>query len=231
MARRGATEARSSRGRHGSRIVSCLAWLADINLRGPKILIAGAPCSGKTTFADAHKLEDDEVLDWDVIHAELTGLPLYVQDESQIQRTVHEFGTRALSMRQGWIIATAPTIAQRRAIRERHHARSIVIEVWPGELLARLELADRPDVAKARLRPAIEQWWERYRPDFEARTWSWLGIAHETALNEYDLRSVHIPALPPPPARHRTSAVREPGPDGWLDKIAPSTSAWTRREW
>jgi hypothetical protein len=92
-------------------------------------------------------------------------------------------------MRQGWIISTAPAIAQRRAFREKHYARSIVLEVWAGECLARLERSGRPDVAKARLRPVIDEWWRRYERgrDYEAQAWSWLGIPHETVLTAFDL--------------------------------------------
>ncbi|MEK6225806.1 MAG: hypothetical protein AABM40_05850 [Chloroflexota bacterium] len=171
--------------------MSCLPWLSSLELRGAKIIVAGAPCSGKTTFAAAHALPGDEILDYDVVHAELTGLPLYVHDESQISRTVDEFGGRAIAMRQGWIIRTAPTAADRTRSREAHNARSIVLEVWPGECLARLERSDRPDAAKSRLRPVIEEWWNRYSRyggrDYDARTWTWLGIPHESVLSHFEL--------------------------------------------
>ena len=172
--------------------MSCLPWLSSLELRGAKIVVAGPPCSGKNTFADAHRLAGDDVLDYDQVHAELTGLPLHVHDESEISRTVHVFGTRAAAMRQGWILATAPAIATRKSFRETHNARSVVLEVWPGECLTRLERSDRPDAAKARLRPVIDAWWARYEPDHEARTWTWLGIPHESALTHFEL----TPAVP-----------------------------------
>ena len=167
--------------------MSCLPWLSSIELRGAKIVVAGPPCSGKNTFAQLHALAGDEILDYDVVHAELTGLPLYEHDESEISRTVHVFGTRAAAVRQGWILATAPAIATRRAFRETHNARTIVLEVWPGECHARLERSDRPAAAKTRLGPVIDQWWARYERDHDGRTWTWLGIPHESALTHFDL--------------------------------------------
>ena len=167
--------------------MSCLPWLSSLELRGPKIIVAGPPCSGKTTFAKIHALAGDEVLDYDVVHAELTGLPLYVHDETQISRTVDEFGGRARAMRQGWIVRTAPTAAARAAAREAMQARSIVLEVWPGECLARLEASGRPDSAKIRLRAYVDEWWRRYKRDYEARTFTWLGIPHETPLSWFEL--------------------------------------------
>jgi hypothetical protein len=168
-------------------LVSCLLWLVDLELRGPKIIVSGPPCSGKTTFAELHRLPGDEVLDYDQVHAELTGLPLYVHLESEIARTVHIFGSRAVAMRQGWIIRSAPSAAARKATREAHSARSIVLEVWPGECLERLERTDRPDIAKARLRIYIDDWWKRYEKDFEARRATWLGIPHESLLTHFEL--------------------------------------------
>lgn len=171
--------------------MSCLPWLSSLELRGAKIIIAGAPCSGKTTFAAAHALPGDEILDYDVVHAELTGLPLYVHDESQISRTVDEFGGRARAMRQGWIIRTAPTASARTASREAMQARSIVLEVEPAECLARLERSTRPEAAKSRLRSVIEEWWSRYSRydgrDYEGRSWTWQGIPHETVLPGFEL--------------------------------------------
>jgi shikimate kinase len=224
--------------------MSCLAWLADLELRGAKILVAGAPCSGKTTFAKAHALAGDEILDYDVVHAELTNLELYVHDESQISRSVSEFGRRARAMRQGWIIATAPSIDRRRALRKSLQARSIVLEIWPGECLARLERSDRPDAAKMRLRSAITEWWERYHADVEAYSWGWLGLPHETALNEYDLlhgagaprpTSASDPTPSPRPSSERSGrAPRRMGSetrDDWVTSIAPPIPDWSRREW
>ena len=171
--------------------MSCLPWLSSLELRAAKIVIAGPPCSGKTTFAHQHALAGDQILDYDVVHAELTGLPLYVHDESQIARTVDLFGTRALGMRQGWIIRTAPTAAARRSAREAANARSIVLEVWPGECLERLERSGRPEVAKARLRLYVDEWWRQYGRhggrDYEGRTATWLGIPHESVLTPFDL--------------------------------------------
>lgn len=90
-------------------------------------------------------------------------------------------------MRQGWLIRSSPEATARAATREIHLARSIVLEVWPGECLARLERSDRSANAKARLRRYIDQWWARYERDYQAQTWTWLGIPHESILTHFRL--------------------------------------------
>lgn len=173
--------------------MSCFGWLSSLEARGAKIIVAGPPCSGKNSFAELHRLAGDEILDYDVVHAELTGLPLYVHDDDQISRTIHVFGERAMAMRQGWIIQTAADPAARARAREAHTARSIVLRVWPGECHARLEASDRPDLAKMRLRPVIDEWWRRYRADHEAQTTMCLGQPLEISLTYFALND-QVPA-------------------------------------
>lgn len=115
-----------------------------------------------------HRLEGDGVIDFDVVHSELTGLPLYVHDDAQLDRVIDECGRRARLMWRGFIITSSPTSAARRRFRETHSARSIVLRPWPGECLARLEASDRPESAKARLREYIGIWWDRFEHDYEA---------------------------------------------------------------
>jgi len=131
-------------------------------------LVAGPPCSGKTTYALAHAAAGDEVLDYDVVFAELSGLPLYEREFGHADAVGAEFQRRLARIRQGFVIRCAPNKQHRAIIRRIHRAASVVLAV-PAEIChARLRASDRPEQVKPGLHQAIDAWWDEYEPSTSA---------------------------------------------------------------
>lgn len=128
-------------------------------------ILAGPPCSGKTTYARTHAERLDVVLDWDAVFADVSGHALYVQPYRFHRDVAHEFQLRAARVHRGFIIRSAPARAERAALRARHRARSIVLAVWPYECVRRLQRSDRPSDVKARQELYIHEWWGLYQAD------------------------------------------------------------------
>jgi shikimate kinase len=127
-------------------------------------LIAGPPCSGKTTLAAKLAQVGDTVLDWDEVYAQVTGLPLYDQPPGPCSAVDAEYRRRLGQLRSGVIVRAAPRKQHRAVLRRIHQARTVVLEIPASECLRRLEASDRPEVAKAKARVGIAQWWREYEP-------------------------------------------------------------------
>lgn len=146
--------------------MTCLPWLASLELRGNVVLVAGPPLSGKTTLARTHALKGDVLVDFDFIHAEITGLPLYQRDAEQVATTMSVFNQRAHALKQGFIVQTAAKQSIR-AYAHTRHARTIVLEVAPATCIARV--VQRPASVRGALRTAINAWWVEYQRDVHAQ--------------------------------------------------------------
>jgi predicted kinase len=123
------------------------------------ILVAGPPCSGKSTWAREHA-GDAAVLDFDEVYAEVTGLALYERAPAWDQRVRALFGARIEQARRSAdpvvVVATAPRRWQRRRFGAR---RTVVLEVSAETCKVR-SLGIRPD----RWGAGIDQWWATYEP-------------------------------------------------------------------
>jgi len=127
-------------------------------------LIAGPPCAGKTTYAHAHVTPGDEILDYDVVYAELSGLALYERAFRQGDAVAAEFQRRLEWIRRGFVIRCAPRKQHRAVIRRLHCATSVVLAVPAAICHARLTASDRPDALKRGLHEAIDSWWDEFEP-------------------------------------------------------------------
>jgi hypothetical protein len=130
------------------------------------IIVAGPPCSGKTTFVEERALPQDPILDWDAIYTEIAGQgvrPAPVGWDRERQATELEFRRRWDSMTTGWVIRCAPHRRHRSLMRKLKGAQSIVLATPPAECIRRLMLDDtRPD--KEAWITEIHRWWMEYQP-------------------------------------------------------------------
>jgi predicted kinase len=128
------------------------------------VVLAGPPCSGKTTLARTVAQPGDVVLDYDDI-ARALGSPVeWNHPEPWRTRAEHAMQARmraaSADWRPGtaWVIRTAPRPRQRERLAGQY--RAIVYLLNPGEQECRRRAADRPS-GTAR---SIGQWYHRYRP-------------------------------------------------------------------
>ena len=127
-------------------------------------ILAGPPCSGKTTYAHELALEGDQVLDWDQVFVDVAGRPMYDQPPELAPAVEAEFRRRLEVFRHGYVIRTAPRKQYRAILRRIHRARSIVLAVPAEECIRRLEASGRPEEVKAAQIPAIRRWWAEFEP-------------------------------------------------------------------
>ena len=151
------------------------------------MLLSGPPCSGKSTLAFLEQgRHGGEVLDWDEIRADITGLPAHEHGEHAAQHLPvieAEFRRRAEILserahRSGswlWIIRSAPVKGRRGMLRRIYGADGVVLAIPIAECLKRLAKSDRPASAVDYYTPAIRSWWQRYTPgrhELTIRDWS-----------------------------------------------------------
>jgi predicted kinase len=138
-------------------------YLRDVVARGRIVVVSGPPCSGKTTFAQQHRLDNDEVLDWDVVFAEVGGgLELYDQPPALTTAVWREFESRLHTFARGFVIRSAPTVEQRATLRSQLHGRSIVLATSAMTCYERLLASTRPEAAKRRGASYSATWWHEY---------------------------------------------------------------------
>lgn len=127
-------------------------------------LVAGPPCSGKTTLARKLAKPEDQVLDFDAICTELDGQQGWTHSKQARERAAELLDQRIARLPQArgdaYLIRCAPSPRERTALARQLHA-----EVWllnPGmhECMRRAVLARRPP----RTARAIREWYIAYRP-------------------------------------------------------------------
>lgn len=127
--------------------------------RARVVILAGPPCSGKSTFAALHREAGDTIVDWDVLFSEMTGLPIYVQPREHIEAVRREWHRQLVHLDRGWFIQCAPGRRARSILRRQTGGSSIILAVPKAECLARLMASDRPEPVKAEQSEAISRWW------------------------------------------------------------------------
>jgi predicted kinase len=127
-------------------------------------LLAGPPCSGKSTLARKLATPEDRILDFDDICAELDGRPGWTHTKQVRERAAEilEQRTGRLPQTSGdtYLIRCAPHPNERASL-----ARTLPATVWllnPGhrECMRRAVLTRRPPRTIA----AIRDWYTTYRP-------------------------------------------------------------------
>lgn len=128
-------------------------------------LIAGPPCSGKTTYARTHAAPDDTVADLDIIAMQL-GSPRQWHHEDETRHEAEGFmrarmaAIARMATGTAWVIRCVPESQRRTSLAHAIGATRVLVLLPPTPTL----------VARARQRPqrahtlrAIHAWLERYR--------------------------------------------------------------------
>ena len=132
-----------------------------------RVLIAGPPAAGKSTYVQEHAKPGDVVLDYDEIAREL-GSPdpwdhpheIGVAAEREMQRRL----ARLPDDRDAWVIRSAPKREAREALAAEIGADVIVLDVPADEAKARAARDGRPSWTAS----AIDRWWDRYEPSTDS---------------------------------------------------------------
>ncbi|HYN37221.1 MAG TPA: AAA family ATPase [Actinomycetota bacterium] len=127
------------------------------------VLVAGPPCSGKSTYVRDHARPGDLVLDWDrlneAVSLEPNGDPRN-RSLSWYANTLFDAALAKLEndpekIEKAWVVSCAPTPESRRKFEHRFNATVVVMETTKAECQKRLP-ADRP--YRRALQLAIEAW-------------------------------------------------------------------------
>jgi hypothetical protein len=132
------------------------------NIRDTRItVIAGAPCSGKTTFVQLHKRPGDLVIDLDALKVAIGSDDTHLHDARLLpfalaaQEAILERLHNPHDLHHVWIIRTAPRI------KDRH--------LWPDAQVIILDPGQDTCLQRAASRPAgtdtlIANWYQLYEP-------------------------------------------------------------------
>lgn len=130
------------------------------------VVLAGPPCSGKTTLAHTVAGELDVVIDYDTIAQHLGSPVQWIHPEpwqSDAEAELQRQATQALhhhSTGTAWVIRTAPRPQHRARLAQQWHAEVYLINPGERECVRRARADARP-TGTAR---SIGLWYHRYTP-------------------------------------------------------------------
>lgn len=131
------------------------------------VLVYGPPAAGKTTYVRDHMRLGDIVWDQDAINAALTrgsyDGPEYLRLLLALRNRFLDTVQAGLDVDTVWVIACAPTEAERRELMTGIHYEEVVIDTPLEVCLARLKRQGRAQSAF----DYAAQWWRTYQ-----RTWA-----------------------------------------------------------
>ncbi len=137
----------------------------------PLVLVAGAPCSGKSLFCQENKADGDLVIDLDAIAGRLADTTPHGWDKRQWLQSALEERNRALFqlgdatclVSRAWFIVSAPTAAERSWWQEKlRPERIIVLEADRDTCLRRLFADPERKLWRPQTVVAIEEWFRRF---------------------------------------------------------------------
>jgi len=129
-------------------------------------LVYGPACSGKNTYVNEHKEENDLIIDFDALHMAITGNESH-NHNPDVFKYVYEARDKLLEIykefgHQGnlWIINSAPRQSQRDFFVDEFDAELVFIDTDKDTCLDRAK-TDRPE----EWQQYIENWFNDYEPD------------------------------------------------------------------
>jgi len=114
-----------------------------------RIVVAGAPCAGKSAYVREHMLPGDLVYDYDTLHQALSGLGLY-QHNDQIRPYVLRARDAVLDLlaespsENAWIITATPKADEVTRLRDLIGGTVMLLEIDAEEAHRRCEIDGRP---------------------------------------------------------------------------------------
>lgn len=134
-------------------------------------LVAGPPCSGKTSYVAERAVRGDLVLDSDALYRALSGLPLHDRPEQLRPFVWAAFWsvlreTRSSHIGTAWVIHSAASKARRQDYRQLNRATVVVLETPATLCAARArERYQQDDPRLEQTLQWIDEWWATYEPD------------------------------------------------------------------
>ncbi len=115
-----------------------------------RFVVAGAPCAGKSSYVRAHAQRGDLIYDYDTLHQALSGLSLHehlaeLRPYVMAARDALLAELAARKQQPAWVISSARSAAELKALAERLNAELIVLEVSRDEAHRRCREAGRPE--------------------------------------------------------------------------------------
>lgn len=130
-------------------------------------IVAGPPCSGKTTYVEERRQAEDVVVELDRLYIALGAQETHDHPKAMTalalaarEAIYDHLADRGVPDVDVWIVAGLPKASDRRALAERLGASVIVLETPLSVCQARAE-AERPDGWSS----YAERWWNTYEPD------------------------------------------------------------------
>ena len=115
-----------------------------------RFVVAGAPCSGKSSYVRAHARPGELIYDYDTLHQALSGQAAHQHDPGVrsyvlAARDAILADLAAHQQQPAWVITSTRSSAELSALQERLAAEVILLLVTPEEAHQRCTAADRPE--------------------------------------------------------------------------------------
>ena len=136
-----------------------------------RYIVAGPPCSGKSTYVRQQALRGDLIYDYDALHSALSGLDSHDHDDG-IRPYVLAVRDRVLELaasdleRGLWVITSTHKTAELARLQAALSAKVVIMDVGRDEAHSRCDADSRP----AEWHEYIDRWFDE--TDIDAAEWT-----------------------------------------------------------